>query len=313
MSSIQLPFAALRAFEQFARTGSVAGAAQELSISTSAVVHQLNALNAYAGRPLTQRNGRELALTQEGRNYFEAISPAFTVIRQATSQLGGALLPRRILVSALPLIANAWLAHELDGFARRYPQIDLQLQYARYRNYSSDSADISLRYGTGDWPGYSSTLLLGGEAVPVASRRFAEEHGLLTAGDDLAKTLQSVPLIHDGGAQLWERWFIAAGQSFSRAGRGLFCEDGLMTLNTTLAGMGVSLARPQVVWREIASGRLVRLSPLSVTENQDYYICSRDDQTSSTNISKVVAYLLSAARRQLAVPPTGLGSVPPRR
>lgn len=295
MNKIQLPFAALRAFEQFARSGSVAAAAAALNISPSAVIHQLNALNEYTGHPLTHRTGRQLALTQEGRTYFETISPAFTIMRQATEQLNAGLLPRRILVSTLPLIGNIWLAHELPGFLRRHPQIDLQIQYARHRNYSSDSADISLRYGAGEWPGYDSVLLLRGDMAPVATPEFARAHGLLGDGVDTVHALLGVPLIHDGGPHIWERWFTAAGRPAGKPLAGLMCEDGLLALSATLARVGVSLARLHVIRRELRSGRLVQLSNVTIRDNHDYYLCSRNDQLHSGGIRTVVSYLRAAA------------------
>lgn len=308
MNRIQPPFAALRAFEQFARSRSVAAAAAELNISPSAVIHQLNALNDYAGRPLTHRLGRQLALTQEGRTYFETISPAFTIMRQATEQLNADLLPRRILVSTLPLIGSIWLAYELPGFLRRHPKIDLQIQYARHRNYSSDSADISLRYGVGEWPGYNSLMLLRGDMAPVATPEFARAHGLMDEGVDIAAALLNGPLIHDGGVHIWERWFTAAGQSLSKPLHGLMCEDGLLALNATLAEVGVSLARPHVIWRELRSGRLVQLSKVTINDNNDYYLCSRDDQFHSGDIRTVVSYFRAAAAvHNDAAPPENAG------
>lgn len=295
MSAVQFPFATLRAFEQFARSGSVAAAAAELNITASAVIHQLTALNTYAGRALTQRQGRELVLTQEGRTYFETISPAFTILRQATQQLNAGLLPRRILVSTLPLIGNVWLAHQLVGFSRRHPQIDLQIQYARHRNYSSDSADISLRYGDGEWPGYDSVLLLRGDMAPVATPKFARDHGLLEPAVDVAAALLNMPLIHDGGTQLWDKWFAAAGITVGRQLGGLHCEDGLLALSATFADVGISLARPHLIRRELESGQLVQLSNVTVNEQRDYYLCSRHDQLQTSGIRTLVSYLREVA------------------
>ncbi|RAF76556.1 LysR family transcriptional regulator, partial [Burkholderia multivorans] len=56
------PLRAVRAFEAFARLGSVTAAAAELDITPSAVSHQLQLLEAFIQTPLTVRDGRLLAL-----------------------------------------------------------------------------------------------------------------------------------------------------------------------------------------------------------------------------------------------------------
>ncbi|HBZ74391.1 MAG TPA: LysR family transcriptional regulator, partial [Leclercia adecarboxylata] len=61
------PLRAVRAFEAIARLGSVTQAAQELDISPSAVSHQLKVLEGYLQMPLTERQGRRLILSQQGR------------------------------------------------------------------------------------------------------------------------------------------------------------------------------------------------------------------------------------------------------
>src|ERR1700737_771034 len=135
-----LPFPALRTFEAYARLGGVAAAAAELSITPSAVSHQLKSLGLFLGQPLTERRGRRLVLTADGRRYFEAVRPAFILLHNATGQLQRNVLQRRVTISVLPLLAAGWFIPRLATFSAQYPDIDIQVQYARYRNYASDEA-----------------------------------------------------------------------------------------------------------------------------------------------------------------------------
>src|SRR5207245_10567155 len=103
MNSIQLldrrlPFIALSSFESLARLGDVAAAADELGITPSAVSHQLSALQTFLKIQLTERQGRRLALTADGRRYFEAVSPAFSLLLTSTTQLRQSKLQRRITI-----------------------------------------------------------------------------------------------------------------------------------------------------------------------------------------------------------------------
>lgn len=283
----QLPIAGLRCFEAFARLGDIAQAARELGVTPSAVSHQLRGLEQLLGARLTERQGRRLILTSEGRRYFEAVSPAFIMLKRATQQVRGNRLPQRVTVSALPLIANGWLLPRLGRFMALHPEVEIQVQYARYRNYSSDAADLSIRFGHGDWPGYASEVLLDGTAYPVASAAFTCRHGpFLTAAE-----IGLAPLIHDGGTEQWAAWLSAVGQRPSAPPRGMVCEDGLLTRTAMLADLGVALTRPALIEDEMRSGLLVQLSDQGIADGQDYHLCVRTDRDALPALRQLAAWL----------------------
>lgn len=287
----RLPVGALRCFEAFARLGDMAQTARELGVTPSAVSHQLRGLEELLDTRLTERRGRRLVLTQEGRRYFEAVSPAFILLRRATQQIRQNRLPRRVTVSALPLVANGWLLPRLGRFMALHPEVEVHIQYARYRNYSSDAADLSLRFGQGHWSGYTSEKLFSGEAFPVASRDFVARHGPFRS----AAQIRGASLIHDGSTEQWASWLDSAGAPPSVPLRGLVCEDGLLTRTAILAGLGIALTRPVLIEEELRSGLLVQLSEHGVGDGQDYYLCVRADDEPAPVIRQLAAWLRSGA------------------
>jgi hypothetical protein len=64
------PLRAIQAFEQTARFGNVARAAEALDLTPSAVSHQLANLEAMIGRQLFVRNARGVTLTPVGEHYL---------------------------------------------------------------------------------------------------------------------------------------------------------------------------------------------------------------------------------------------------
>ncbi|MEO3475351.1 LysR substrate-binding domain-containing protein [Roseomonas sp. CAU 1739] len=294
----RLPVGALRCFEAFARLGDIAQAARELGVTPSAVSHQLRGLEELLGIRLTERRGRRLALTQEGRRYFEAVSPAFILLQRATQQIRRNRLPRRVTISALPLVANGWLLPRVGRFMARHPDVEIQIQYARYRNYSSDAADVSLRFGVGDWPGYTSERLFSGEAFPVANPVFIARHGPFGSDRDIGRA----PLIHDGSTEQWASWLDRAGAPPSAPLRGIVCEDGLLTRTAMLAGLGIALTRPVLIEEELRAGLLVQLSARGVTDGQDYYLCVRADQEPLPIIRQLAAWLRATGGDDAAPP-----------
>jgi len=179
------PLRAVRAFEAFARHGSVTAAAAELDITPSAVSHQLQLLETFVQTPLTVREGRMLALTDEGRDYYRSISTAFSVLRSATGFVRDRTSRRQITISLIPLFGMGWFIPRLETFLSANEDVDVTVLYANHRNYRSDAADLSIRFGTGDWPGYTSTRLMSGAVVPVCSAAFRRRHGPFRKPADL--------------------------------------------------------------------------------------------------------------------------------
>lgn len=286
-----LPLVSLRAFESFARLGRIAAAAAELGITASAVSHQLTALETQLGTALTEKRGRSLVLTEAGRRFSEAVSPAFLLLQRAATQLRQEALPARVTVSAQPLLASGWLMPRLAAFLAAHPGVQVQLQYARYRNYASDVADLSLRFGRGIWPGYASEKLLPGRAYPVCSAALARRHGPFQRDADLA----ALPLVHDGSPEPWAAWLTEAGAPPTAALAGVLCEDGLLTRSAMLEGIGAALTRPQLIAQELADGTLVQLSQRGVDSGEDYYLCLRSDREPPPAAALLAAWLRRAA------------------
>lgn len=99
------PLRAVRTFEAFARHGGVNAAARELNVSASAISHQLRLLEDFLGLPLTLRQGRNLILTEQGREYYRAIRSAFAVLRSATEHAREQNATRQVTVSLIPCSA----------------------------------------------------------------------------------------------------------------------------------------------------------------------------------------------------------------
>lgn len=133
--------------------------------------------------PLTERQGRKLILRSEGREYYRSIRSAFNVLRQATEHVREQSASRQVTISLIPLFGTGWFIPRLHSFLRENPDIDINVVYANHRNYLSDAADISIRFGVGQWTGYRSEKLMSGKMVPVCSRSFIRLHGLLDTPD----------------------------------------------------------------------------------------------------------------------------------
>jgi LysR family glycine cleavage system transcriptional activator len=288
------PLRAVRAFEAFARHGSVTAAAAELDITPSAVSHQLQLLETFVQTPLTARQGRALALTDEGRDYYRSISTAFSVLRSATGFVRDRTSLRQITISLIPLFGIEWFIPRLQTFLSANDDVDINVRYAHHRNYLSDAADLSIRFGTGDWSGYTSTRLLSGAVVPVCSAAFLKRFGPFRRPADLA----SVPLVHDEDRSTWANWLQRGGAKQVTRTVGPLFEDGQLTLNAAQAGLGAALLRQPLVERELASGELVKLFDQELDDGRDYYLCRRTDVELPDGAQRLATWLLNTIRPQ---------------
>ncbi len=165
----------LRVFEAAGRHLSFTKAAAELHITQSAVSQQIRALEQHLGEPLFHRLPRNIQMTDAGRLYLPMVEETFERLRRSTDavfQLKGAGHVSLKLNTAFALL---WLAPRLPDFARRHPEVRLRQIYANWQtDYEGSSADLEIRHGPGNWPGYTVELLTRGTLSPVCAPALAE-------------------------------------------------------------------------------------------------------------------------------------------
>ncbi|PZQ56438.1 MAG: LysR family transcriptional regulator [Phenylobacterium zucineum] len=116
---------ALRAFEAVARTGRVTTAADELSVTHSAVSRQVKALEASLGVRLFGGPKNRLELTPAGRELAGSLSEAFDQITAAVRRVRGGGEELHIAVNAS--LSVKWLIPRLPKFQAAHPEIRLSL------------------------------------------------------------------------------------------------------------------------------------------------------------------------------------------
>ncbi|WP_245513272.1 LysR substrate-binding domain-containing protein [Enterovirga rhinocerotis] len=279
---------AVRAFEAVARLGSATLAARELGVSPSAVSHQLALLDAFMEQPLTRRDGRGLALTEAGREYFRSVRTAFAVLRGATDQMRDGHRNAPVQLGVIPLFGRTWLFRHIGDFLGRNPDVELTVSYSHHRNYVSDSADLSVRFGDGQWKGYEAHRILSGAVAPFCSADLVARH---PASLDQPMLLSTLPLVHDQDRNGWRLWF-ERHQSDRNPAPGLLVEDGNLALQAVLDGMGIALLRPSLVGALVDEGQLVRLSEEAMQDDRDYYLCHLSQQPLSGAEDRLLRWII---------------------
>lgn len=111
----------MHTFEVAARHQSFALAAEELSLSPSAVSHRINQLEEELGIQLFVRSHRKVELTHEGKRVYWALKSSLDTLNQEILDIKNQELSGTLTLYSRPSIAQCWLVPALGDFTRRYP------------------------------------------------------------------------------------------------------------------------------------------------------------------------------------------------
>lgn len=147
MSHRRLPsLSSLRAFEAAARHESAKQAAQELSVTATAISHQVRGLEEALGVPLFLRKPRQLELTPQGRELQQVLETAFDSISSVVERLSAVPVRQTITLSTTPAVAVRWLLPWVCMLRDAHPDIDLRI-HATHEPVALDgvTADLAVR------------------------------------------------------------------------------------------------------------------------------------------------------------------------
>ncbi|MCP1912582.1 LysR family glycine cleavage system transcriptional activator [Bradyrhizobium elkanii] len=246
---------AIQIFEAAARLGSFLRAADELSLTPSAVSHQIRSLEDALGVQLFHRINRAVMLTDIGSKYADEISEALGRIEAATHTITRRGKSDILTIHSVPSFASQWLMPRLSRFGALNPAIDLRLNASGdAADLGGDAVDIDIRYGT-----FVPAAYLGVDPFPLetivvlCSPKLMKGASRIRTPADLKKHV----LIHsEVNLYRWRHWAedkkveldLERGPRFDRS---------FMAISTAVDGLGVCLESRLLVQRELEDGRLV--------------------------------------------------------
>lgn len=247
---------ALLVFDAVARQHGVSRAAEELCLTHSAVSQQLRLLESQIGVRLVQRSARGTTLTEAGRRYHGQISGDLIRLQDHTLE---AMARRtdglRLIVGAVPVLAEGWLLPRLPGFTALQPGCSLHLQVFPTLRYMEDLPfDVGVQYDDAVWPGAHTQPLMAEACVAVCAPG-ARGRAEMARGD-----FRSAPLLQlRSRLGAWEEWFAqapAAMQPPENLIAGHRFDLFSMLVEAVRADLGVGLVPRYYVERALRSGEL---------------------------------------------------------
>ena len=280
---------AIRIFESAARHLNFSRAADDLSITQSAVSRQIKVLEQQLGVQLFQRSGPKLKLTRAGDYYQGRVAEAMTVLRRGTAELRRSSASPALTVTLLPTFAAKLLVPQIGDFERENPQVTLRLaaSYKLIDLATELDIDVAIRLGRGDWPGVHATRLTASHVFPVCSPGLARN---LRQPRDI---LQHRRLLDDKMYDEWARWFTAAGVD-DQPGETRRLDDDNMLLQAAIQGQGVTLARAIIAQDDLETGRLVQPFDVSILSAFQYYFACLPERLKESDIQTFQNWLRRA-------------------
>ncbi len=224
-------------FEAVGRHLSMRRAAEDLSVTPSAVSHQIRALEQSLGLTLFDRRSRKLSLSDDGRRLFETVRHALEGIAATTLQLGNDAFTGSISIAAPPSFSTQWLLPRLVGFLEAFPDLSVTCSTLPSINPPvAPDADVAIVFGQHAFPGRVVDRLVELDMFPVCAPGHMGDQPVLSPDD-----LRDHTLIHEDQGALWAAWFEATGTEQFKPKRSIFVASAHDALALAGAGGGIAI------------------------------------------------------------------------
>jgi LysR family glycine cleavage system transcriptional activator len=263
-----IPLNALRAIEIVARAGALAPAAEELGVTIGAVSQHLRRAEERLGMELFSRTPQGLKPVPELIEILPQLSSGFAALRDSLATLTGA--HEGVLnVTVGSVFASRWLIWRVNKFSSRHPGLEVRLTVTgAMLDLTRPDLDCGIRFGDGQWPGVTASLIGGEDFQPVCAPHFLDRFPDLS---DLAH----IPVIADQTSMLdWPLWLGSAGRDPKTKLSGPVYSDASLAFDAAISGQGLLLAADMMSADAVCDGRLVRPFEKSVKGAHGYYLAT---------------------------------------
>ncbi|NIA69662.1 LysR family transcriptional regulator [Pelagibius litoralis] len=276
----------LLALEAVERLGTATAAAEELSLTHSAVSRQLKVLEEQIGVTMLIREGKGLQLTPAGVTYAQSVRECLQDLARASLKIKANGSRRSVNLAVLPAFAMYWLSPRLRAFTGKHPDI-LVNQATRIApfDFNREKFDAAVHYGTGDWMGVNYLPLSKERMIPVCAPDFVDSTPLSAA------EMTNLPLLHlESRPGSWESWFSRHGVPADRLGGMLFDQFTNMA-EAAAEGIGIALLPEFLAESEVRRGRLVPAYPDYMEVEGTYFLVWPKDREKSEALALFLQFL----------------------
>ena len=244
--------------------GSFVKAAELIGLSDSGVSRAISRLETRLGVRLLDRTTRSVALTDEGRRFYEEVKPHLNAIEDAASIAAGSVsaVRGRLKIDIDPFFLPLVLAGRLGVFCERFPELAIEFVTSeRVGDLVSEGIDLAIRFGQPRLATLVSRKLIEAPILTLASPRYLKRYGKPKHPSELSRhrCLQFLDP-YTGRPFDWE--FIRGRETIEVPTSGpLTFTDPKSMLAECVAGTGIAQVIGWGIKGPLASGVLIDLFP----------------------------------------------------
>ncbi len=249
----------LEFFTQLVKQGSLAALARELGVTPPAITARLAQLEKRLGVRLLNRTTRRLSVTHEGEIYLATgarLLEELQELEQVVSSSRGT--PKGLLrINATFGFGRRHVAPAIVEFARRYPEVEVQLELTdRSVNLTDKAFDIGIWFGTVPDSRMVARKIVSNKRVLCASPDYLKRAGMPQVPRDL-QSHQCIVLRESDAA--YGTWYLTRGsrQETIKVRGVLSTNDGETGVLWALAGYGILMRSEWDIHEHVRAGRLV--------------------------------------------------------
>jgi DNA-binding transcriptional LysR family regulator len=301
---IELPFdgrllSGVTVLAAVVESGSFARAADAIGITTSGVSRAVARLEVRIGARLLDRTTRSVALTDEGRRFYETVRPSLATIEDAAITASGAtnIVRGRLRVDIDPVVSNLILPGRLGTFLAQYPELSLEcISREQISDLVGDGVDVAVRFGE---PATSSLIirkLAELQVITVASPEYLKRHGRPKHPNEIAD--HACIDLRDPQTRQPYDWEFHKGRKVLtvKTRSQLLVNDAQTMLTECVSGTGIAQVFTVAVRDLLESRKLVELFPDWSDEKFPLYAYYPSRHHPAAKVRAFVEFVLQAVR-----------------
>ena len=267
------PMQALNCFAAAARHLSISKAAAQLCVTQGAVSKQVKQLETHLGFALFIRSSKCLVLTEQGLEYFNAVTHALNILASSAESLQVQPRQQRLLIDVIPSMSHIWLIPRIHRFEQRYPHLQIDLISGDGDcNFNQTQADLSIRCLKVASAPKDATALFPERLLLVGAPQLLKMTDISTIADLLKLKL----LQQNTRSQMWQNFLLQQNLNPSaiNLNMGIGFQHFFMSLKAAQEGLGLALIPDFLARQSIVQGQLVNPFKLQITSEYQYYLLS---------------------------------------
>lgn len=254
-------FHAMRVFTQVVESGSFAGAAARLSLSTSAVSRHVGDLEAHLQTRLLNRTTRRLSLTETGAAFHGRCVQLLQDLEEAELEAARAAVEPRgtIRVTSAVTFGIRHLAPEIARFLAAHPGVKFDVELSdRTVDLVDEGFDLAVRVGGTGGENLVARRLCDTRILPCASPAYLKAHGTPRTPEDL-KAHNCFTYEYSTPRNAWRFFDRAGAERIVHVSGTLHSNNGDLSVEAAALGLGIAFEPAFIAGPDIRAGRLVPL------------------------------------------------------